>query len=87
MVRGGPLEFKSSVQFSLPRHERDEAIAEEFIRRSIVSCFSGTVIEVVDGLFHLLLRHRSEIRALRERNGVKSSYITLVYVIGSLFVI
>ncbi len=47
-------------------------IVEELIGGSITSCFSGTVIEVVDSLFHLLPRDLPEIRLLRKELSKKS---------------
>lgn len=53
-------------------HKRDEPIVEHLVWREIIWCFSGTVIEVIDGLFHLLPRDLPEIRLLREELSKES---------------
>ena len=45
-------------------HKRGELLLEELVWCSIPSCFSGTVIDEVDGLFYLVARDRAKIRLL-----------------------
>ncbi len=42
-------------------------MVEELIGGLIPTGFPWPIIEMVDGVFHLLPRHRSEMRALREK--------------------
>ena len=50
----------------------DEVIIEEFVGRSIPTGFSGTVIQMLDGLLHLVPGDRPKIRALREKLSKES---------------
>ncbi len=59
--------LNSSSKCNVRFQQRDEVVVKELIERAIPSCFSRTIIQIIDRVLHLLPRDLAEVRALREK--------------------